>query len=441
MLPVACYLAAYASFIVAVPLLTVIGLSGMDDGATSVALAGFLALAIILAFAYLQYRLAGAVFLRLARARPIASGEEPVLRSTMEAVCVGAGVRPPRLYVVESKSPNAFATGLSPDRASLVVTRGLLSLLDKTELEGVIAHEVSHIANQDTRLNTVMAAAIALLLVPIRIVVGFFRLLFHIHWVVGVGAVLYLLLSLRFAVSLSDILSEDRAVALWMLFSMGLSAYCLVGGPLLALVIRRSVSREREFLADSEAALLTRFPEGLARALAKIEGASGHGINAPIAMGHLYLVEALPTGAPWWDRIFSTHPPIEERVRRLAEMGGVAPAVLEEAQAAGVNAAAAAPEEPVGGSPEAEDDLREDGDRENDARMLRGFFRLTEGATLYTTPEIGSSPMGELPAGALVDVLEAREDFLRVLTPQDTFGYIARSTPMKLEEAIPKRSQ
>jgi len=73
--------------------------------------------------------------------------------------------------------------------------------------------------------------------------------------------------------------------------------------------------------------------------------------------------------------------------------------------------------------------------------MLRGFFRLTEGATLYTTPEIGSSPMGKLPAGALVDVLGAREDFLRVLTPQDTFGYIARSTPMKLEEAIPKRSQ
>jgi len=250
--------------------------------------------------------------------------------------------------------------------------------------------------------------------------------------------VLYVLVSLRFAVSISDILSEDRAVALWMLFSEGLAAYCLVGGPLLALVIRRSVSREREFLADAEAALLTRFPEGLARALAKIEGASGHRMKAPVAMGHLYVVEALPAGAPWWDRVFSTHPPVSERVARLAEMGGVGPAVLQAAQAAGVEAraAAVAPEREVYASIQPDD-----GGWEADGRVgydtdPRGFFRLGAAAAYYATPEIGSAPAGELPAGALIDIIEAGAEFLRVLTSQDTFVYLARSTPMEKEKPL-----
>jgi len=155
-------------------------------------------------------------------------------RSTTSAS--GLACHSPSFYIIESPAPNAFATGLDPHHASLAVTRGLLSLLDHRELEGVIAHEVSHIGNYDTRLNTVVAAGVALLRLPFLIMMGFFRFLFRLHWAVGVGAVLYVvvpaLAGIPFAVDITiDVLGSDPLQAVVLLFSSFLPFYVLFGAP------------------------------------------------------------------------------------------------------------------------------------------------------------------------------------------------------------------
>lgn len=437
LLPVAAYLAMYLMEFVAVIVGVFIASSGLGDAFSGDedSLAAFAAavvtisLLILLLLAYIQFRFASAIVLRLAGARPVSREAEPELWRAVENVSIGAGLPHPRLYVVETAPANAFSTGLNPGSSSLVVTRGLLTLLDRRELEGVLAHEIAQIGNHDTRLGTVMAVGVALLRLPLGVAVAVFRLLFRIHWAVGAGLLLYLglplLASIPFAfVVAGDLLEEDLLVGAIFIASLVLPFYAFLVAPLLAYIIRRMVLRRREFLADADAVLLTRYAEGLARALAKMGAARTPLTTVGGATAHLYLVDPLPPDAPIWERLFSTHPPIEERIAVLAGMGGgIAPSILQSAEEAGARFATAAPAvDPTGPSGE--------GPTRERARRTEAFRLTGAGATLYAAPDAASEPLTELIDGALVTVVGEDGDFLRVLTTDDSFGYIARSTPM-----------
>ena len=299
----------------------------------------------VVAFAVLLFH--RHVILNRACARLLAPGEEPDLQRVVETLCIGAGVPLPHLYIIESAVPNAFATGRDPAHATLIVTRGLLMLLTRRELEGVVAHELAHIVNHDSRLNTAVAALVATLRIPIGIVTTLYSLCRDIHpwfgllFLFGFFTVLsqiavFAMLSLVFGL-------DDVPGVPWLRWrEMLMAVACLSSlcGPLLGLLIRRAVSREREYLADAEAVLLTRDPEGLALALTKIAAGRGPG---RLALGpsasHLCIVDPLSPDSFWWDRIFPCHPPISDRVAVLARMGpGIDESVLRAAAEEGMKA-------------------------------------------------------------------------------------------------------
>jgi heat shock protein HtpX len=435
-LPAAAYVAQYLAFVVTIFVSPATG----DDWVTALIAGAIIAVAIVVAAAYLQYRYASAAVLRFAGGREVKRDEEPDLWRTVENLCIGAGLPQPRVYVMESVAANAFATGFSPEHASLVVTRGLLELLNRRELEGVIAHELSQIGNYDTRLSAIVAAGVGTLRLPFVVVVGVFRFLFRLHWIVGAGVLLYFGLPLLFGVAFSiALLSEEPGIALLVLLALALLAYVLLGAPLLGLLLRRAISRQREFLADADAVLLTRHAEGLATALAKMATAGGSRMKVGGATAHLYVVDPLREDAPWWDRIFPTHPPVEERIAALAGMGGgISPSVLREASEAGAKFTPTATAATVVATPRWEERALADEATESaeaappaEPRRASGGFRLTgEGTTLYAKPDTASAALRQLPGGALITVIERQGDFVRVLTAGDRFGYISSSASM-----------
>jgi heat shock protein HtpX len=447
LLPAAAYVALYVSFVAAIFTLGLGSLISGDDWLVGLILGALVAVSIIMAAAFLEYRYAAALVLRLAGARPLGPDEDPVLQRTAENLCIGAGLPQPKLYIIESLAPNAFAAGLDPEHASLAVTRGLLVLLDDRELEGVTAHELSHIGNYDTRLSTVVAMGVALLRLPLLIVVGFFRLLFRLHWAVGVGALLYIVLpilaSIPFSVSLTmDELESDPRLGLLMLLSASLPFYVALGAPALGQLIQRAVSREREFLADADAALLTRYPEGLARALAKIGAASGVQLKAGAATAHLFIIDPRSPDAPRWERIFSSHPPIEERIELLAQMGGgIAPSVLQAATEAGAAFARTHAPTVVAKAVYREAMPPMEEPRHSAEAGLGGIaFRLNgPGADLCERPSMASKRLAHLPSGSMITVLEEEGEFLRVITGRDEFGYVMKSAPMTPVETPVRR--
>ncbi len=226
------------------------------------------------------------------RAREVADGDEKVLRDVVETLALGLGIPTPKLYVIEDPAPNAFATGRDPKHASVAVTRGLLDTMDRSELEGVIAHELSHVGNRDIRvmlLVTVLVGTVALLS----------------DW---------LMRSMFWGGRSRD---RDRNGA-GILLIVGLVLAILT--PIVASLIQLAVSRQREYLADASGAFLTRYPEGLANALRKI-AADEHVLGvANKATASLYISNPLKDHPFQFDHLFDTHPPIEERIKRLEAM-------------------------------------------------------------------------------------------------------------------------
>lgn len=283
---------------------------------------------------YLQYRYADRIALRMARAQPLARGKGRRLWDTVEGLCIGTGLPLPKVYIVETEVPNAFSVGLTPDRSSIVVTRGLLSLLTPQELEGVLAHEISHIGNQDIRLNTMVTAMGAILRLPFRLLTAPVRFLFHVHWLLGAGALFFVgqmfLLLFHFAGGLwsFDELDPTGQLRTLALVQTGVFLYAFFVAPVIGLLFPLAISRQRELLADADSARLTLNPPSLARALAKITGGGNGPMKGSHAMAHLYIVD--PPGAVWWKGILSTHPPVGERIELLAGMGdGVITDVVE----------------------------------------------------------------------------------------------------------------
>ena len=240
-----------------------------------------------------SYFAGDSLVLAQSRAREVGPDEEKVLRDVVETLAVGLGIPTPKLYVIEDPAPNAFATGRDPKHASVAVTRGLLQTMDRTELEGVIAHELSHVGNRDIRV-----------MLLVTVLVGTVALLSD-----------FLLRSMWWGGRDRD---RDRGNAGMILLLVGIVLAILT--PVIAGIIQMAVSRQREYLADASGAFLTRYPEGLASALRKI-AADEHVLSvANKATASRYIANPLKDHPFQFDHLFDTHPPIEERIKRLEAM-------------------------------------------------------------------------------------------------------------------------
>jgi len=258
------------------------------------------AVAVAMGMAAIGYYASDKIVLGISRARPVTKEEHPYLYNVVEGLAIAAGIPAPKCYVIEDTAPNAFAAGRKPETAVICVTTGILEKLDRVELEGVIAHEMSHIKNYDVRLQTlvvVMAGVVALLSD---------WMLRSFMW--GGGR--------RRGRGKSG---SGGAEGILVLVGLALA----VLSPFIATVIQLAVSRKREFLADASSAELTRYPAGLASALRKISADAEPLEAANKATAHLYIVNPLKNlkgGGGGINRLFSTHPPIEERIAALEKM-------------------------------------------------------------------------------------------------------------------------
>ncbi|MGZ8585180.1 MAG: M48 family metalloprotease [Actinomycetota bacterium] len=248
-----------------------------------------------------SYRYGDRVVLASARAKEVGSEDEPRLHNIVEGLSIAAGIPKPRVYVIPEQAPNAFATGRDPEHSSIAVTRGLLDTMNRVELEGVVGHELAHVVDRDILVGTVVATLAG----AVILLSEFFTRAF---WWGGIRGRR----------------GGDRGGggAEVILFAVGI--VLLILAPIFAQIIRFSVSRQREYLADAQGALLTRYPPGLISALRKIGAASGIPMHAANnATAHLWLsqpsrLQGERIGA--LEKLFSTHPPLEERIRRLEEM-------------------------------------------------------------------------------------------------------------------------
>jgi heat shock protein HtpX len=257
------------------------------------------AVAVAMGMAAVGYYASDKIVLGISRARPVSKDEFPYLYNVVEGLAIAAGIPAPKCYVIEDTAPNAFAAGRKPETAVICVTTGILEKLNRVELEGVIAHEMSHIKNFDVRLQTlvvVMAGVVALLSD---------WMLRSFMW--GGGR--------RRGRAKSG---SGGAEGILVLVGLALA----VLSPFIATIIQLAVSRKREFLADASSAELTRYPAGLASALRKISADTEPLEAANKATAHLYIVNPLKNlkHGGGINRLFSTHPPIEERIAALEKM-------------------------------------------------------------------------------------------------------------------------
>lgn len=250
---------------------------------------------VAVAFALLMnigsYWFSDKLVLRMTGARPATREEAPELYTVVENLAITAGLPMPKVYIIDDPSPNAFATGRDPDHAVVAATSGLLQMLDRTELEGVMAHELAHVGNRDMLVMTVAV-----------VLAGFVAILADI-----------------FARMLFFGGNRDRHPIFLVLGILG-----IILAPIAAYLIKASISQRREYLADASGALLTRYPEGLASALEKITRSQIPVERASHATAHLFIAdpfggEQKPSFAQRVNSWFQTHPPAEERIRRLRE--------------------------------------------------------------------------------------------------------------------------
>jgi heat shock protein HtpX len=236
-----------------------------------------------------SYFYSDTIILASSGAKEVQLPDQPELYRTVENLCIGAGLPLPKIYLIDDHARNAFATGRDPNHAVIAVTTGLLQSLTKSELEGVIAHELSHIKNFDIRLMAVVA-----------VLVGSIALISDIY-----------LRGLLFR-------GKQRGGAIMILIGIALALL----SPLIATLMQLAISRKREYLADASGALLTRYPEGLANALEKIAAYPIPLQKATNATAHLYIANPFlnTKSKHLFSSLFNTHPPIEDRIKLLRNM-------------------------------------------------------------------------------------------------------------------------
>lgn len=261
----------------------------LEDGGFIMVLAVFLSILTSIG----SYWFSDKLVLSMTKAQPIKKSDNPELYRLVENLCITAGLPVPKIYIIHESQLNAFATGRDKNHAVIAVTQGLLERLNKAELEGVLAHELSHIGNKDMLISTVIV-----------IFAGIIALLSDFF--------------LRISFRRSGDSNDNKAGAL--LLILGVIAAILA--PIAASLIKLSISRKREFLADAYGALLTRYPEGLASALQKISDDVTPMRVANNSTAHLFIDSPFneKQSSNWFVKLFSTHPPIEERIRALRDI-------------------------------------------------------------------------------------------------------------------------
>ena len=240
----------------------------------------------------LSYWYSDSIVLRMAKAAPVDKNNAKELYNVVENLAIAAGLPMPKIYIINEQAPNAFATGRNPEHAVVAVTTGLLERLNRSELEGVVAHELSHIGNRDMLISTVAV-----------VLVGFVALISD-----------WFLRSLYWR-GLGGRGRREGGNIIFLLFGV----FAALLAPLAATLMRLAISRKREFLADASGSLLTRYPEGLASALEKISKDATPLRAARNATAHLWFDDPFK-GKPktsWLHKIFMTHPPVEDRIRAL----------------------------------------------------------------------------------------------------------------------------
>lgn len=278
---------------------TIAFIFGRALGDSPLAIAGF-ALIISGLMSLGSYYYSDKMVLTTSNAQPISENDNPQLYHIVQNLAIGDGTPMPKVYLINDPSPNAFATGRDPQHAAIAVTTGILEKLSKTELEGVIAHELSHVKNYDTRLMAVTA-----------ILVGFVAILADMFlrnlWWGGLRN-----------------RDDDESDNKWQIVFLVLGIIFAILSPLVASLIQLAVSRKREYLADASGVLLTRYPEGLASALEKISSDPRPVRSATNATAHLYISNPFKNQSKsfgnWFSSLFDTHPPIEERIKILRSM-------------------------------------------------------------------------------------------------------------------------
>jgi heat shock protein HtpX len=347
LLPVVFYLGQYLTFILGlfmvIPILsTVFGESMISHDWFILGLSGFSTLLLTVLTIYLVYLYSARLVLHITKARPLKPEEGRELRRLTENLSIGSGLPQPRLMIMDSMATNAFSTGLTPEQATLVVTQGLLEALDRRELEGVIAQELSQIGNYDMRLSTILAAMVTILWWPLSSVKRFLTDPSAKGSRAGGCLTLFLFVTLLQGL-IGLVLAQGTPMAGIILAALLLLTFVLVAAPILCLLIYRAISRSREFLADADAALLTRHPAGLAQALEKMGVAGNARMPVSRALAALFIVNPLPPEDVYFGtQLFSPHPPLEARIELLTRMGGVTAAMLQKAREAGITFSRAA---------------------------------------------------------------------------------------------------
>jgi heat shock protein HtpX len=235
-------------------------------------------------YAGVEYLFSSKIAIKMSGAQEVTRTQAPELYAAVESISITAGIPMPRVYLINDPAPNAFAAGTKPENSLVCATTGLLGIMDKEELEGVVAHEISHIKNYDIRVSMAafaLTAAIGFLTDTI------WRIYF---W--------------------SD--SDDRNP-----IAMLVGIILAIIAPILALITQLAISRQREYLADASAVMLTRYPQGLINALEKLKSTTTPLRKQSSSMANLYFTNPLKKG--FMNKLFSTHPPLDERIRRLSE--------------------------------------------------------------------------------------------------------------------------
>ncbi|MFB0503587.1 MAG: M48 family metallopeptidase [Candidatus Bathyarchaeia archaeon] len=252
-----------------------------------------LSLGLIVIYSYSSYSHGDSVILSATNARPAEGREYQNLRDTVEGLSIAAGIPSPKVYVIESEEMNAFATGKDPEHASVAVTTGLIKGTSRLELEGVVAHEMSHIGNRDILFMTLVAVLVGLTAIVSHLILRSFRY--------------------------GGVRRGDRGKR-----GGGLEVAVLAAGfilavfaPIVVRLVQFAVSRRREYLADSSAVEITRYPDGLASALEKMMKKNQGKMDVSEAVSHLFFVDPKHSAL---DALYATHPPIEERIKRLRAM-------------------------------------------------------------------------------------------------------------------------
>ncbi len=263
-------------------------------GYSPLALTG-IALVATAVYALISYYFSDKMILSLSHAQEISTKDQaPELFNLVENLCIGSGLPRPKIYIINDSAPNAFATGRNPEHAAVCFTTGILAKLDRAELEGVVAHELAHIKNYDILLTSLVV-----------ILVG----------VIAIVADFFIRMSLFQSIGRDS--NRGNGNAIFMIIGIVLA----IIAPLIATIIKLAISRQREYLADASAAYLTRNPEGLARALEKIDSDQEPLESANNATASLYISNPLKGQAKdFLSNLFNTHPPIAERVKRLRAM-------------------------------------------------------------------------------------------------------------------------